>query len=169
MPFWRAFYHLVWATKNRGPLIQPEIESSLYAYLVGKAAELGVFVYAINGWTDHVHLIVGIPPQVSVSDLVKHLKGSSSHELNQSRPNHYFAWQRGFGVLTVGERQRPAAELYVRQQKDHHAASTTQAWLERCSETDDGPEEAPASLPSPSLPAVREQISDYDTPGKPPF
>jgi len=44
MPFWRACYHLVWGTKNREPLIQPEIEPSLYAYLVCKAAELGVFV-----------------------------------------------------------------------------------------------------------------------------
>ena len=169
MPFWRAFYHLVWVTKNREPLIQPEIESSLYAYLVHKVAKLGVFVYAINGWTDHVHLVVAIPPHVSVSDLVKHLKGSPSHELNQIRANNYFAWQRGFGVLTVGERQRPAAELYVRQQKEHHAASTTHAWLERCSETGDGPEEASSSLASGSLPAAREPNLDYDIPGEPPF
>ncbi len=169
MPFWRTCYHLVWATKNRESLITPEIEPRLYGYLVHKASELGVFVYAINGWTDHVHLIVAIPPHVSVSDLVKHLKGTSSHDLNQQGSSIFFTWQRGFGVLTVGERQRPAAEPYVRQQKVHHRDSTTVAWLERCSEIDDGPEETSLSAASLPVPAVRESPTAYDPLGEPPF
>ena len=109
MPFWRAYYHLVWTTKNREPLITPEIEPRLYAYIVHKAAELGVFVYVINGWADHIHVIVAIPPHVSVSDLVKQLKGASSHDLNQQGLNVHFGWQRGYGVLTLGQRQKPDA------------------------------------------------------------
>ena len=58
MTFWRCYYHLVWTTRNREPLIQPDIEKRLYAYIVCKAAELDVYVYAINGCSDHVHLIV---------------------------------------------------------------------------------------------------------------
>ena len=49
MSFWRAYYHLVWTTRDRLSLIAPDIEARLYAYLVRKAAELGVYVYAING------------------------------------------------------------------------------------------------------------------------
>ena len=64
MAFWRLYYHLVWATKNREPLIRPAIEERLYAYLVHKAAELGAYVYAVHGWTDHIHLIVAIPPSM---------------------------------------------------------------------------------------------------------
>ena len=52
MPFWRLNYHLVWSTKNRESLIQPNIEQRLYGYLINKAAELGVYVYAINGWLE---------------------------------------------------------------------------------------------------------------------
>jgi len=55
------YYHLVWATKKRAPLIRPELEPHLY-YLRRKAREIGVRVYAINGWTDHVHVIAAIPP-----------------------------------------------------------------------------------------------------------
>jgi putative transposase len=156
MPFWRTFYHLVWTTKNREPLITPEIEPRLYAYLVHKAAELGVFIYVINGWTDHVHIIAAIPPHVSASALVKHLKGTSSHDLNQQALGFYFGWQRGYGVLTLGQRQRPDAELYVRRQKDHHREGTAVAWMERCSEVDEGPEDMESPVAIQPVPAIRE-------------
>ncbi len=169
MPFWRTYYHLVWATKNREPLITPEIEPRLYAYIVHKAAELGVFVYVINGWTDHVHIIVAIPPHVSVSDLVKHLKGASSHDLNQQRLDFHFGWQRGYGVLTLGQLQKPDAERYVKGQKEHHRAGTVIAWLERCSEIDEGPEDLPSSAAPQPVPAMREAQPAYDVLGEPAF
>ena len=168
MPFWRTYYHLVWATKNRELLITQEIEPRLYAYLVRKAAELGVFVYAVNGWTDHVHLIVTIPPHVAVSELVKHLKGASSHDLNQHDLPSHFAWQRGYGVLTLGQRQRADAEAYVRNQKEHHHLQTTVAWLEHVSEVDEGPPDAVAEE-QPAVPALREGDALYDTLGDSPF
>ena len=93
MSFWRLYYHLVWATKNREHLIQPEIEDRLHAYLVRKAAELDVYVYAINGWYDHAHVVAAIPPKHAVADVVKRLKGASSHYLNHEGGLDYqFAW-----------------------------------------------------------------------------
>ena len=141
MAFWRLFYHLVWATKNRELLIQPEMEERLYAYLVHKAAELGVYVYAINGWCDHVHLVVAIPPKHAIADVVKQLKGASSHDLSPGDRPEKLAWQRGYGALSLGERQRPDAEAYVRDQKTHHVQQATNAWLERYGEFDEGPPE----------------------------
>lgn len=140
MSFWRAYYHLVWATRDRLRLIEPEIEARLYAYLVRKAAELGVYVYAINGVEDHVHLVTAIPPKLAASDVVKRLKGASPHYVNHNIDLDYtFAWQRGYGLLTLGERQRPSAEAYVTAQKQHHRIPETNAWLERCEEFDEGP------------------------------
>ncbi|MCI0645200.1 MAG: IS200/IS605 family transposase [Chloroflexi bacterium] len=140
MPFWRTYYHLVWATKNREPLIQPAIERRLFSYLVNKANELEVRVYAINGWVDHVHLVVSIPPKHAVAYVVKRLKGASAFDLNQPGGlGGEFQWQRGYGVLTLGERQRPQAEAYVRNQKEHHGRQTTNSWLERVDEFDEGP------------------------------
>jgi len=101
---------------------------------------MALYVYAINGWTDHVHLLIAIPPKHAVADVVKRLKGSSSHYLNHAGGLSYeFAWQRGYGALTLGERQRPKAEAYVRDQKDHHEQHTANAWLERCLELNEGP------------------------------
>ena len=152
MAFWRLHYHLVWATKNREPLIQPEVEKRLYAYIVNKAAEQGCYVYRINGWYDHIHLIIAIPPKHAVAEVVKNLKGASSHDLNHGAGLDYqFAWQRGYGALTLGERQRPQAEDYVANQKTHHEAQTAIAWLERDAEFDEGPGDrgiAPGSVPA---------------------
>lgn len=140
MPFWRTYYHLIWTTKNRAELIQPEIEPQLFQYLINKAAKMGVQVFAINGWFDHVHLVVSIPPKHSISSVAKNLKGSSSHYLNDSeRLADAFAWQRGYGVFTLGENQRQKAEAYVRNQKEHHRQETTNEWLERSEEFDEGP------------------------------
>jgi REP element-mobilizing transposase RayT len=156
VPFWRLYYHLVWATKNREPLIQHGLEDRLYAYLVLKAAELGVYVYAVNGWEDHVHLIVAIPPSLALAGVVKRLKGASSHELNLPLGlESAFAWQRGYGALSLGERQRPDAEAYVRNQKAHHSQQSANAWLERYAEFDEGPTQA-GLTPSPGPAAVQE-------------
>ena len=142
MAFWRSYAHLVWATKNRKPLITTAIEGDIYAYTVSKAAEVGCYVHAINGVEDHVHLVISIPPKHSVAWVVKTLKGASSHFVNYSlRPPEFtFQWQRGYGYLTLGESQCPRAIAYVEAQKEHHRQSQTNTWLERYSEFDEGPE-----------------------------
>lgn len=140
MPFWRTYYHLVWATKNRTPCLSPTIERRLYPYLINKARELGVQVYEINGWTEHVHVVASIPPKHAIAYVVKRLKGASAFDLNQSGLlDEQFNWQRGYGVLTLGEKQREHAEAYVRNQKTHHQEQTTNSWLERVDEFDEGP------------------------------
>jgi len=158
MSFWKHCYHIVWSTKGRELLILPDIEPRLYAYLVSKAAEMGVFVYAINGTEDHIHIIVAIPPRQSVAWVMKMLKGASAHFVNTELhpPGIHFAWQRGYGSLTIGERQRAAAIDYVEQQETHHREGTTNVWLERYD--DDEEDDGVASAPS----ALREPGSIYD-------
>jgi REP element-mobilizing transposase RayT len=166
MSFWRTYYHLVWTTKNRAPLIRAEIEPRLYAYMIRKAAELETYVYAINGYFDHVHLLVAIPPKIAVADVVKLIKGASSHDLGVQGIE--FAWQRGYGVLTLGEKQRPVAEAYIANQKQHHAEHTTVTWLERCDEEDDPPTDhglAAAHVPR----IIREAHAPYVTQSESPF
>ena len=169
MSFWRLYYHLVWATKNREPLIQPEVEKRLYPYLVNKAAELGVYVHAVNGWDDHIHLIVAIPPKHAVAYVVKTLKGASAYDLNHAaRLDRHFAWQRGYGALTLGETQKPKAIAYVEGQKEHHRQQTTNGWLERYAEFDEGPDDTGLIVgPVPAL--IREEQTRYDALGEPPF
>lgn len=138
MTFWRTYYHIVWATKERRPLISPEVEKFLAAHLQRKAENLGVRIFALNGWVDHIHIVVSIPPALSVAEVVKSLKGSSSHDWNLlHKDEDQFTWQVGYGVFSLGERQRSFAEDYVNNQKIHHQNQTTNTWLERVSKDDE--------------------------------
>lgn len=132
MSYWRTFYHLIWSTKNREALITPDIEPRLFAYCVRKANELETMVHAINGWHDHIHMIVSVPPKVAIADLLHLVKGASSHEFK-------LQWQRGYGVLTLGEKQMPIAVAYVENQKTHHVATSTVAALEYVLDIDNAP------------------------------
>jgi len=165
MPFWRSFAHLVWTTRNREPLIRAELEAALYACLVAKAAEMGCYVQAINGVADHVHLVLSIPPRYSVSDVVKNLKGSSSHfvnhELSPGQPP--FAWQRGYGYLSLGESQCARAVAYVENQKEHHRQHTTNGWLERVADEDRADDSPAGKTP------LREERAVYRTDLDAPF
>jgi putative transposase len=141
MAFWRLFYHIVWATKEREPLITQELEAELYGYLRGKADFLGSIVHAIGGVDDHVHIVVSMPPKLAIADFVGHLKGSSSHHLNHmpGAPGN-FRWQRGYGVISLGQRQLKRAIDYASNQKEHRRQGTTISALERIDVEDDGPE-----------------------------
>lgn len=69
MPYWKLYYHFVFGTKNRLPLIDLNIERELYRVLVAKAQKMGGFVHAIGGMDDHAHMAVSIPPNLPVRNL----------------------------------------------------------------------------------------------------
>lgn len=122
MALWRLYYHLIWATKERQPLIAPECESQLYGYIIGKADALSSIIHAIGGTENHIHLVASIPPKISISDFVQNIKGSSAHYLNHLPSSQdMFGWQRGYGVFSLGNKQLEQAVVYVKNQKAHHS------------------------------------------------
>lgn len=141
MPLWRLYYHLVWSTKERYPYITPDIESTLYGYIVGKANALGCITHAIGGVENHVHLVSSIPPKLSIADFVQNIKGSSAHYVNHDIDNYslQFSWQRGYGIFSMGSKQVSDAISYVKNQKTNHQQGTIIPALETDTDEDDGP------------------------------
>ena len=139
MPFHRLYYHLVWATEKREPVITPEMEQELYAAICSKVKALGGYVFALNGHEDHVHLAGSIPPKVSVSDFVGQVKGSSSFHINHlpgDRPR--LQWQREYGVMSFRRTDVERIVEYIERQKEHHGpGGTVSRTLETCSEEED--------------------------------
>lgn len=82
MAFWRTYYHLIWATENRQPLITLSKEKELYGYIIGKADYLNCIIHAIGGTENHIHIVTSIPPKLSIADFAKRIKGSSAYHLN---------------------------------------------------------------------------------------
>ena len=132
MPYWQLFYHFVWATKNRIPLLTPKVEPVVNRFIRNKAIDLDGVVFALNGTTDHVHLVVAVPPKISLSRFIGQVKGVASAKLNQSNLSDvYFAWQEEYGVFSFDGKRLPNYVAYVKRQKEHHANNTTIPVLER--------------------------------------
>ena len=129
MPRWRLFYHLVWSTDGRRPLITPSIEAAAHRELRAVADRCGILVHAIGGIEDHLHVVVSIPPKLSVADAVQRLKGSSSHAL-RAEFGDTFKWQSEYSVDSFSERHLPAVIAYVQNQRRHHQNNTLIASIE---------------------------------------
>lgn len=121
MTYWRLHYHLIWGTQDREPSITPEREKMFYGVLYKKAEELGLKIHAAGNVEDHVHVVVSIPPKISVADCVRHLKGASAYAINHmAGSDSKFKWQGGYGALTIGERSLETVMEYAAKQKEHH-------------------------------------------------
>jgi putative transposase len=132
MTFWKCYYHLVWSTKNRLPIILPPYEPIIYAEIERIAQQKHVQIHAMNCVQDHMHLAISLPPTIAISDWMSHIKGASSHGINTSFDmREPFRWQKHYGVMTFGEKQLPFVTDYVQCQKEHHANNTTNPYLER--------------------------------------
>ncbi|MEZ0180669.1 IS200/IS605 family transposase [Flavobacterium oncorhynchi] len=119
--FTKLWIHAIWATKNRQELIGFSIEKQLYDFIWQELSELGCPVRIINGMPDHVHVLFLQNPQKTISDIVKQIKGSSSHFMNRGEfILEKFAWQTGFGAFSVSESQLEAVYNYIKNQKQHH-------------------------------------------------
>ena len=132
MPYWKLYYHFIWGTKNRLPLINSAFESELYKVIAAKVKTMDGFVHAIGGTEEHVHLAVSIPPKVAPAKFIGDVKGNSSHYINHIiKPDFEFHWQDEYGVLSLGEKNLPAIVKYIHNQKQHHADGTLIAAMER--------------------------------------
>jgi putative transposase len=145
MPYWRLFYHMVWATRGREPLIQPAMEAAVHKAICSKASALGAMVYAVGGIEEHVHLVLSAPPRLALADLIGQIKGSSSHLVNHTlAPEASFAWQAEYGVLSFSGKQLDNYVKYVRNQREHHSEGKIIPALERVSEDEKSGAEQPS-------------------------
>jgi putative transposase len=135
VPYWQLFYHIIWTTKNREPLLTPEVEPIIHDYLRNKALGLEANVFAMNGYLDHVHIVASVPPKIAISKFVGQIKAVASVKYNQSRPgNAPFHWQEEFGVFSFDQKRLSNFVAYVRWQKEHHAEKKIIPALERDTE-----------------------------------
>jgi len=122
--FTNLLTHLIFSTKDREAVIVPEIKSELFAYLGGLTRELKGKAYGINGLTDHVHLLISLPPVVSISEALRFIKSNSSGWVHDKWPRRSFAWQLGYGAFSVSKSNAPEVLMYIGNQEAHHRKRT---------------------------------------------
>jgi REP element-mobilizing transposase RayT len=118
--FTNLLTHVIFSTKDREPFIVPEIKFELLAYLGGLTRELKGKAYGINATADHVHLLISLPPVVSISEALRFIKSNSSGWVHDKRPRRSFAWQLGYGAFSVSKSNAPEVLKYIGNQEHHH-------------------------------------------------
>ena len=117
----QLFVHLVFAVQNRQALISETWKDELYKYITGIISNKGHKILSIGGVSDHIHILIGVIPDQSISSLVADIKRSSSLWINEKRlTTGKFAWQEGFGAFSYGKSQVHAVCEYIENQEEHH-------------------------------------------------
>ncbi|MFN3757538.1 MAG: IS200/IS605 family transposase, partial [Flavobacterium sp.] len=108
-------------------LIKLAMEQKLYSFISEQLREKGCPVRIINGMPDHIHCLFLLSPQKSIADVLKQIKGSSSHFINQNNLiSEKFAWQTGYAAYSVSESVVQKVFQYIKNQKQHHTKKTFQ-------------------------------------------
>ncbi len=116
---------IIFAVEGRQNLLQAEHNDELQKYITGIVSGQNQKLLAINNMPDHVHLLIGLRPDLSLSELVRDIKANSSRFINEKHwVNGRFSWQEGFGAFSYSRSQIDAVIRYIRDQQKHHARRT---------------------------------------------
>ena len=116
---------VVFAVQNRESLIKELWKDDLYKYITGIIQNNNHKVLQINGVADHIHILFGMRPTQSLSDLMKQVKQDSSKWINkQGLVNGKFSWQSGFGAFSYSKSEVPKIIRYIKNQEEHHRKIT---------------------------------------------
>ncbi len=107
--------HLVFSTKDRRKTISKEMQARLWAYIAAICQKNKIFVHAIGGMEDHIHILIQLSAVLSLAQAVLLIKAYSSQWMGER-----FAWQKGYGAFSVSVSNVPVVVRYIENQEQHH-------------------------------------------------
>ena len=113
-------YHLVFATKDRIPLIESHWRKRLHEYLGGTVCGLDGVSEGVGGISDHIHLLVSLRATHNLADFMRELKKAASRWIHENIGLRHFAWQEGYAAFTVSATAREGVQRYIANQEEHH-------------------------------------------------
>ena len=115
----------VFAIKHRDGLILSSFKEELYQYIAGIIKYHNHKLLAINGMPDHIHILIGMRPTQSISDLLQDIKGNSSKWINENKfLKIKFEWQEGYGAFSYSKSHINAVIDYIKNQEQHHSVKS---------------------------------------------
>jgi len=137
MPHIKIYVHLVFTTKNRQPLLATkDVRQKVWRHILENARNKGIFVEFVNGYKDHCHCLISMGAEQKLTEIVKLIKGESSHWINSNGilkevlPMEYqqkkFAWQNDYFAVSVSESILDRVRNYIKNQEVHHEKKTFQ-------------------------------------------
>ena len=119
--------HAIFSTKDRQPLLQGDLPPRLFPYMCKIAQRYGGRIHIIDGASDHVHLLISIPTDRSLAEMMRVVKCNSSRWVRQEFPERRdFGWQQGYAAFSVSHSKRQAVYEYIAKQDEHHRVHSFQ-------------------------------------------
>jgi putative transposase len=120
--FTQIYIHAVYAVKHRYAILDKAWREEVFRYSSTVISSLKCKPIAISGTEDHVHLLIGLNPEVTIPDLMSRVKANSSRLINDKFfPDRRFQWQTGYGAFSCGKSDIPRVAGYIENQEAYHA------------------------------------------------
>lgn len=125
MSFVRIWIHAVWRTKYGEKVLSKGVRKQLFEHIGENAQSKNIYIDTINGHYDHVHCLMGLKSEQSISTLMRLIKGESSFWMNKNGIiDSKFEWAIDYYAISVSESQVKFVRAYIRNQEKHHAEQT---------------------------------------------
>ena len=125
MAFVKIWIHAVWGTKNRDPVLEKGILESVCNHINENGKIKGVFIECINGYTDHLHCLMLLNADTSISKQMQLIKGESSFWINKNKIiKGHFEWTDEYFASSVSEDKLDIVRAYIINQQEHHKKVT---------------------------------------------
>lgn len=125
MPYISARFHLVWSTKNRQQFLTKLIRGRVWDHIKQNARQKEIFLDRVNGYEDHVHCLVSLSTDQTISKIVQLIKGESAYWINKEKlcPTR-FGWQNEYFTVSVSKSHLARVRGYIDNQENHHQKKT---------------------------------------------
>ncbi len=121
MSYIRIWIHLVFSTKNRDKIITPGLKAKLLKHIKENAKKKNIYIDFINCVSDHVHVLLSLGADQTISKIVHLIKGESSHWVNKENLTaKKFEWQEEYFAASISESQVNTIRDYIKNQEEHH-------------------------------------------------
>jgi REP element-mobilizing transposase RayT len=125
MPYINIWIHVVFGTKNREPLLPPPTLQAITKHIVEYAASKNIHINHINGFRDHLHILLSLNHDQSISKVLNLIKGESSHWINTNKIiKQKFEWADEYYAASISEKLLPNLKEYITNQEKHHKENT---------------------------------------------
>jgi putative transposase len=128
----QLYVHIVFSVKGRLNRLKSENKEILHKYITAIVQKHKIKMMAINSMPDHIHMFIGLRPDITISEIVHDIKHSSTNFINDKKWfQHKFNWQEGFGAFTYSQSQINNVVKYIlNQEKHHHKKSFKEEYIE---------------------------------------
>lgn len=121
MPYIRIFVHINWSTKRRAKILSEDLKKELFQHISENASKKGIYIEALGGVLDHVHVLLSLSSNQTVAQMAQLLKGESSHWVNKNKLTRLkFEWQEEYYAESVSISRVDAVRRYINNQVEHH-------------------------------------------------